>query len=442
MRYTSFLLTVLLPVLQVLHSCSPSAPGIFGKKTPHEQYGQKLTNAGLRETTLGRSWFSRAEESLRSPLPISVPYKETGFFSSERPEAAGFLFEGTRGERLQISLDKKPVQGFSIYMDLWELTEADSTRPKWIASSDTSNKTLEYDIKKKGNYLLRIQPELLSEGEYTLSILSGPSLAFPVPAARGRVGSLWGDNRDGGGRKHEGIDIFAAFRSPVIAATDGVVTAVNTNNLGGKVVWLNTRDANYTLYYAHLDEQIATPGQVVKKGDTLGLIGNTGNARNTPPHLHFGIYTTGGPIDPLPFVKPRVSKLVNITAPLNRLGKQVRSTGRITKLQEEPEAKSKNDSSIAIHTLLNVQAATGQFYKVSLPNGERGYIAENAVTGIDKPVQQFQLIRALPLLSQPLQNAPRKAVLKEGTKVDVLGSFGGFQLIRNANGETGWIGAR
>ena len=44
-------------------------------------------------------------------------------------------------------------------------------------------------------------------------------------------------------------------------------------------------------------------GNRVRVGDTLGFVGNTGNAKTTPPHLHFGIYTRGGAIDPLPFVK-------------------------------------------------------------------------------------------------------------------------------------------
>ena len=74
---------------------------------------------------------------------------------------------------------------------------------------------------------------------------------------------------------------------------------------------------DYTLYYAHLDEQLATDGQSVRAGDTIGLIGNTGNARSTPPHLHFGIYTFGEAIDPLPFVNPNIKEPPAITASLN-----------------------------------------------------------------------------------------------------------------------------
>ena len=57
------------------------------------------------------------------------------------------------------------------------------------------------------------------------------------------------------------------------------------------------------MYYPHLERIIAIPGMRVSPGDTLGLVGNTGNARTTPPHLHFGIYKGfRGAQDPLPYV--------------------------------------------------------------------------------------------------------------------------------------------
>jgi peptidoglycan LD-endopeptidase LytH len=67
---------------------------------------------------------------------------------------------------------------------------------------------------------------------------------------------------------------------------DGVVTRVEENTLGGRVIFLAPNNKDYSLYYAHLQEQTAKPGQRVKTGDTIGLMGNTGNARTTAPHLH------------------------------------------------------------------------------------------------------------------------------------------------------------
>ena len=68
-------------------------------------------------------------------------------------------------------------------------------------------------------------------------------------------------------------------------------------------MWVHDLERHVTLYYAHLDEHRVRGGQCVEPGDTLGLVGTTGNAEGTVPHLHFGIYVPGeGAVDPYPFV--------------------------------------------------------------------------------------------------------------------------------------------
>jgi len=129
------------------------------------------------------------------------------------------------------------------------------------------------------------------------------ALVFPVLGKKSNIGSVWGDERDGGKRKHEGIDIFATKGTPVVAVCDGVITSVGYDELGGKIVYLQADEYSWNAYYAHLDQQKVHVGQVVRKGQVLGTVGNTGNARTTPAHLHFGIYTRNGAVDPLPYVK-------------------------------------------------------------------------------------------------------------------------------------------
>jgi murein DD-endopeptidase MepM/ murein hydrolase activator NlpD len=62
-------------------------------------------------------------------------------------------------------------------------------------------------------------------------------------------------------------------------------------------------------YYAHLDRfGDLAPGDLVMPGDIVGYVGNTGNASVTPPHLHYGVYTSGaGAINPFPLLKPEQS---------------------------------------------------------------------------------------------------------------------------------------
>ena len=285
-------------------ACNVSGPKIFERKGLHAAYGDKLSNAGLKNTALGKGWFNAAESALNTPVSIQLPYKEKGYFSSTEARAVGLSFSPSRGEKIIIQLFKNPLSSFVIYADLWKIAE--SGKPSYIETIDTATYRLEYEVSDENKYVLRLQPELLQSGNYTLSISVGPTLAYPVKSSKPNIGSIWGDNRDAGARKHEGIDLFAPLRTPAIAAADGTITRVNENKLGGKVVWLHPDRTQYSLYYAHLDEQLVTAGSRVKKGDTIGLVGNTGNARTTPPHLHFGIYTNGGAINPLPFVNPQI----------------------------------------------------------------------------------------------------------------------------------------
>ena len=132
------------------------------------------------------------------------------------------------------------------------------------------------------------------------------ALAMPVEGVRpAALRDTWHAPRDGGGRRHEGLDIFAPRGRPVRSATDGIVMRVGRNALGGQVVWV-LGPGGQRHYYAHLDRfGDVRAGQRVATGDLLGYVGNTGNARGTPPHLHYGIYTAAGAISPYPLLRRR-----------------------------------------------------------------------------------------------------------------------------------------
>ncbi|SAI65741.1 peptidase [Bordetella ansorpii] len=133
-------------------------------------------------------------------------------------------------------------------------------------------------------------------------------VSLPVPVAGvspRQLADTWGAARSHG-RTHQGIDIFAKRGTPVVSSTEGVVTRVGTNNLGGKVVWV-VGPGRQMHYYAHLDDYAdIARGDLLAAGDTVGYVGNTGNARGTPPHLHYGIYQTGGAINPYPLLTSHV----------------------------------------------------------------------------------------------------------------------------------------
>jgi murein DD-endopeptidase MepM/ murein hydrolase activator NlpD len=136
--------------------------------------------------------------------------------------------------------------------------------------------------------------------------LEEPPQSLPSPIDGPRPIALrdsWGATRSGG-RKHEGIDIFARKGTPVLSTTRGLVFRVGQNSLGGNVVWI-FGPGRQMHYYAHLDRfgEVET-GDLVKPGDVIGYVGNTGNAHGTPPHLHYGLYAPSrGAINPFPLLR-------------------------------------------------------------------------------------------------------------------------------------------
>ena len=131
-------------------------------------------------------------------------------------------------------------------------------------------------------------------------------LVVPVAGVRVRqVGDSWHAPRSGG-RLHEGQDIFARRGTAVRSAAEGYVVRVGESPLGGNTVWVAGAGGR-SYYYAHLDAYAPglAVGDFVTTETVLGYVGTTGNAAGTAPHLHFGVYATGGAIDPLPLLTDR-----------------------------------------------------------------------------------------------------------------------------------------
>ena len=127
------------------------------------------------------------------------------------------------------------------------------------------------------------------------------SLPMPVRGVNvAEVADTWGAERSGD-RRHEGVDIFATRGTAVTSTTRGVVGAVREGGLGGRQVWVRGPGLE-NHYYAHLDgwAEHLSQGDVVLPGDVLGFVGDSGNARGTPTHLHYGIYGEDGALDPMP----------------------------------------------------------------------------------------------------------------------------------------------
>lgn len=127
----------------------------------------------------------------------------------------------------------------------------------------------------------------------------GVEWVCPTGTAAVGFSDTWGAPRSGG-RRHEGVDMIGQRGTPILAVVNGIAQP-GTNELGGTTVWFIGDDGN-SYYYAHLDAWRSL-GRV-QKGDIIGILGDTGNAKFSTPHLHFEIHPGhGDAVDPYPTVR-------------------------------------------------------------------------------------------------------------------------------------------
>jgi len=117
-----------------------------------------------------------------------------------------------------------------------------------------------------------------------------PDASFVCPAPGAGFIDTFGADRDGGARRHQGVDMFAPVGTPVLAPESGDLVLF-WNELGGRSFGLYA-DSGTFYYGAHLDTFVGRDRRVMA-GEMVGTVGNTGNARTTPPHLHFQIHPDG-----------------------------------------------------------------------------------------------------------------------------------------------------
>lgn len=440
-------LALILLIASCLFSCqeigSMKPPPPAPELTPRAAYLEALHYSGLGESQLVQAWKDAAQKALEDSVEVAVPFKEIGFFDGAKATAFSYRIALKKGEQLQLQLETEPHDK-QFFLELFqEEIQAEGPSLKHVFHSEpNAADSLVFEVPQDGIYLLRLQAEVLLSARFTLSLYTQPVYGmFPVSGKGNQdVWSFFGAPRDGGKRKHKGVDIFARRGTPVVAAMDGVVRRVRDRGLGGKQVWLSDRQRNQSLYYAHLDSQLVVEDERVKAGDTLGWVGNTGNAKNTRPHLHFSIYRRGsGAIDPYPFIARQSKRLPRLQADTSYLGQLVRVKFNSTRLRSAPNTRSGNIADLPRYLPLQILAASKDWYRVSTPNGDDGYVRSAQIETLNRAIAQRELQAATTLLQHPDSLAIPAALLTQPTQVQVIGQMDEFQLVVGEAGEMGWV---
>lgn len=346
---------------------------LFGPKTPRTAYQKTMLKEGWATDLEIEVWDKAYGVAKTTPLTVELPHREGMRLDAQLVNSAqSFRLHLPAGRLLKI----KAQGSGELFGELFRFKSgAPNKRPaEYFPAEGADQITYETPWRHGEDLLFVLQVPIGEPTDYELQLTTEPVLLFPVEGKDEKaIQSFWGVPRDGGRRKHEGNDIFAPKGTNLLALTDGEITRLTNTGIGGKTVWLYDRERSFRYYYAHLDEQLVRKGQRVRRGDVVGTVGNTGNARTTPPHLHFGIYDNGA-IDPYPFLQ-RADELPE-ASPLRLDGRAVKMNVpvrgnhylRLTP-GRDGEVIRQLDNGEAVMGL----GVTGPFYRVKTGRGEVGY---------------------------------------------------------------------
>jgi len=146
-------------------------------------------------------------------------------------------------------------------------------------------------------------------------LLAKGALIIPVQGIEASaLHDTYAEQRGGGSRTHEALDIPAPRGTPVLSATGGRVLKLFDSKAGGRMVYAADSSERFILMYAHLDSYAPglAEGTPLTRGQVIGTVGTTGNAPPNLPHLHFAIarsndvkqWWKGAPVNPFPILAP------------------------------------------------------------------------------------------------------------------------------------------
>lgn len=231
-------------------------------------------------------------------------------------ELSTFLASKTQRDIKDFSLSNKPAMGGS--NEINQYFGSTIIRKKNLLNNV---KEIEKNLRKQRLKLSSLAASLeIKEAQAKLDKLSnklsknnstshGVHYDFSTPLKKGYISSLFGNRRDpinGNQRHHNGLDIAANKGSKIYAIANGFVTFKGKKGAYGNLLEINHSESLKSRY-AHLDSFSVKKGQLVRKGDLIGTVGETG--RVTGPHLHLEIKENNKIIDPNIYLKSALKRL-------------------------------------------------------------------------------------------------------------------------------------
>ena len=227
--------------------------------------------------------------------------------------------EASRKVRLSAStgapMPMAEVRAWGVLLDDADRFTAKKGSAQWAAEASRARLQLEGEFQTDAHTFGDIPPEVAERVPRTLRALSKRITALTIrvrqvdpkhfrwPVSPLVISSPYGSRIHpiaNEPRFHAGIDLELPMEQPVHAAEDGTVVFSAWNGAHGKQVELQ-HDAHWATRYSHLDVLMVRPGTLVKRGQVIGLSGQTGFT--TGPHVHFELRRDGDALDPELFLR-------------------------------------------------------------------------------------------------------------------------------------------
>jgi murein DD-endopeptidase MepM/ murein hydrolase activator NlpD len=264
----------------LLTVCMPAA--LEAGHHRHSHRGRRGKSYHHRSAT--RNPSSPASQAFSTPEPFG-PQAREGFEASAGEEVISSI------EVVEAQPSGVPVTG--ICRDT-EIAEGDTAIPPEALRKSGAVNRMAAAVRKVGDlFRPKSSRARLTPDDVDVSDLLDMNLAIPVEGVDPQdLRDSFLESRRAGRRAHRehlALDIGAPRGTPVLATTDGEIVRAGREKRGGNAVYLRDASSKYLFYYCHLSKYAPglKSGEKVKKGDVLGYVGATGNARGT--HLHFSV---------------------------------------------------------------------------------------------------------------------------------------------------------